>query len=102
MTITDEMVQKAAQAMRNSDRDEVSWADLARAALEAAAPAIRKAALEEAAKVADVHWKDNHDKLTGTRKRRSDFDIGLFESAMSEAASIADAIRTLAGKEGNP
>lgn len=45
---------------------------------------------ERAAQIADKHAAEIAPKIT---RHRSDFDIGLFESAMYEALSIAAAIR---------
>ncbi len=69
------------------------------AMLEAVAPLIRDAALEEAAMVADAHYRDNHQRLSDTRSKRSDIDFATFEGAMSGADSVAYAIRALKTKE---
>lgn len=58
--------------------------------------AAREAAVrEQCAKVADAHAAEMKAKLEGRRRKLSDFDVGLFESAQSEAQSIAAAIRNL-------
>lgn len=55
----------------------------------------RRTALLEAAEVAEAHANQCRAKLN---KKRSDHDLAVFESAMSEADSIAAAIRKLAGE----
>lgn len=102
MTITDEMVDAAAIACAESAWAG-SWTKYAsesgrdalrehmRAALEAAAPAIRKAALEEAAKIAKGAW------LSCPYGELADVNAMWALSEYTEAA-----IRTLAGKEGAP
>ena len=74
-----------------------AWRNRARAALAIAEPAIREDEREACAKVADHHEQELRAKLRGTRKKRTDFDIGLFESAITEAASIAESIRARKG-----
>lgn len=61
-------------------------------AVQAAAIA-RLAERERCAKMSESHADELRGKIDGTRKRRSDFDIAVFESAISEASSIAAAIR---------
>lgn len=57
----------------------------------------RKAALEEAAKVADAHMAAMEKKLA--KLGLSEFDEGLWTSAHTEASYIATAIRALIGTD---
>lgn len=87
MTITDEMVEKAFIA-----HSQATWRGeppRTRSALEAVAPMIRKAALEEAAKIAKGAW------LSCPYGELADVDAMWALSEYTEAA-----IRTLADKEG--
>ncbi len=63
--------------------------------LTAALAEARDKALEEAAKVADAHASTCLSKLN---KKRSDHDLAVFESAASEAQSIAHVVRALKEK----
>lgn len=115
MTITDEVVEVAAKAIVSADyvrnprtmATSISFArDDARAALEAVAPAIRKAALEEAeARICAA--------LAAQRDYWDSLMHGYRDTGMKEAASAANqrraafnhavsivAIRNLADKEG--
>lgn len=55
----------------------------------------RNAALEEAAEIADAHASQCRSKL---HKKRSDHDLAVFESAASEAESIAASVREMKEK----
>jgi hypothetical protein len=133
MTITDEMTEIAARKIceewgydwvANPDKDDQGIPDqtegyderpsralfltAARSVLEAIAPAIRKAAMEEAAKYHDAKIarleetiKNNnaYTQRTGSKDNEANnFCLGLIGNHRLSAA----AIRTLAGKEGTP
>ncbi len=97
MTITDEMVEKAFIA-----HSQATWRGeppRTRSALEAVAPMIRKAALEEAAKWHDYQAGYARSKVTpGMSYRESE----IYEDSVAHHECSAAAIRTLADKEGNP
>lgn len=98
--ITDEMVELLKRTYdetspRPGENHRVRYA----AALSAVAPLIRAQALKEAAAIAADHRDDCAGKLSRGRKNWSDHDIAVFESAESEANSIAVAIIALAAKE---
>jgi len=58
----------------------------------------RDAALEEAAKMAESHASELKPKAMKYRKRGDEMGEAVFDSAISEANSIAAAIRALKGK----
>lgn len=67
-------------------------------ALIAERDAARDAALEEAAKVAEGHASELKPKAMKYRKRGDEMGEAVFDSAISEAISIAAAILALKGK----
>lgn len=103
MSARDALVERMAIAIAGlawvgaSSAQRAGWRGNAMDALAIAEPAIREDEREACAVVADHHEQELRAKLSGTRKKRTDFDIGLFESAITEAAAIAESIRARKG-----
>lgn len=91
MKITDEMVEKAFDTYWEKVDDRISWDGL-RIAIEAIAPLIRSAALEEAARVAD----ERADQCAEGYAERGQF---FRPDPHREAEHIAKAIRALKDKD---
>ena len=91
------LIQQASIDKERAERllEEIQVMDKQIADLTAALAEARDKALEEAAKVADAHASNCLSKLN---KKRSDHDLAVFESAASEAQSIAHVVRALKEK----
>jgi hypothetical protein len=110
MEISDELVEKAAQALLDANvlREPVGHTKTfmlhrarasARRGLEAVAPAIRAAAMEEAAQIADERKTRAEEKFDGVVKRARFGERNLELAAAHEARAIAAAIRAAKGGE---